>query len=417
MHTTPNHPTAVRRGIQSSIFSQAEPDSIRHVVEELNNAFTGFKEKYDERVDTLQASVDDTHVKLAGLEMNGSLGGTFRAGESPSQDGVLRTKAQFSKHYAGRAGSNEPVGLADFLRGVAGMKTTPAVQAALSVGTSTAGGYSVPAQTMPQILSALTPVSSLLQAGAGIVLMEDNAKTQTTAAIETLPTASWRAESGNIAESDPVFRGVVAQPRSLAFYFKVSRELLADGSGINQGLETAIAAAFAKKLDYTGLMGSGVVPEPPGLLNTAGVTTINSGANGLALTNYTKFFEATQGLLDTDAPMPTAAIMSPRSLVKLGGLIDTTNQPVSVPPMLQPMRMIATSQIPNALTVGSSSDCSLMFVGDFTKLHFLMRESLSIQLLRETFATTGELGFLCHVRADIVVTYPKAFAIVKGVRA
>ncbi len=417
MKTIQNHPTGVRRGIQSSVFNQTEPESIRDVVVSLNNGFTDFKAKYNERLDALQNGVDEATIKLSGMEMGAGIGNTHRPSDTPSQAGVMRTKAQFTKHYASRTNSTEPVELADFLRGVAGMKTTAAVQAALSVGTSTAGGYSVPAQTMPQILSALTPVSSLLQAGAGIALMEDGAKTQTTAAIETLPTAAWRNESGNIAESEPVFRGIVAQPRSLAFYFKVSRELLADGSGINQGLETAIAAAFAKKLDYTGLMGSGIAPEPTGLLNTAGVISITSGANGTALTNYSKFFEATQGLLDGDAPMPTAAIVSPRSLVKLGGLLDSTGQPVNVPPMLQPLKMIASSQVSNALTVGSSSDCSLIFVGDFTRLYFLMRESLSIQLLREAFATTGELAFLCHVRADIVVSYPKAFAVIKGVRA
>jgi len=41
---------------------------------------------------------------------------------------------------------------------------------------------------------------------------------------------------------------------------------------------------------------------------------------------------------------------------------------------------------------------------------------VSIQLLREVFASTGEIGFACHVCADVVIPYPQTFAVIKGVR-
>ena len=103
--------------------------------------------------------------------------------------------------------------------------------------------------------------------------------------------------------------------------------------------------------------------------------------------------------------------------MKLGGLTDSTGQPLRTPAMLENMQMIATSQIPNNLTVGASTDCSEIYVGDFSKMYFLMRETLSIQLLKEHFSQTGEVGFLCHSRADVVITQPKGFAVVTGVRA
>ena len=109
--------------------------------------------------------------------------------------------------------------------------------------------------------------------------------------------------------------------------------------------------------------------------------------------------------------------MSPRSLVKLGAMADTTGQPINMPDMLKPLKLIGTSQIPNDLTVTSSTDCSEIYVGDFSKLYFAIRESVSIQLLNELYAGTGEIGFACHVRADVVLTYPAAFAVVTGVRA
>jgi len=78
--------------------------------------------------------------------------------------------------------------------------------------------------------------------------------------------------------------------------------------------------------------------------------------------------------------------------------------------------MLHTSQVPNDLTVGTSTDCSEIYVGDFTRMELMLRESVSVQLLTERFAETGQIGFVCHVRADFAVNYPKAFALVTGVR-
>lgn len=331
---------------------------------------------------------------------------------------VLRNTADFNKHYGVEQNGRDEgeIGIADFLRGVGNLRTSPAVQNALSVGTDASGGFAVPSRLMPGILGALVPVSSLLQAGAGIVPLDDGGKSFTTAAINAIPTAAWRAEAGALATSDPTFRAVVATPRSLAFQFKISRELLADGKNITEALYTAIAQAFAKELDRVGLLGTGTAPEPRGILNTSGIQTVTNGAAGAALASYANLFSAVQAILQADAPMPTAAIMSPRSLVKLGGLTDSTGQPLRVPGMLEPMKMIGTSQVPNDLTVGTSTDCSQIFVGDFTNLNFMMRENVSIQALNELHAATGEIGFACHMRADVVLTYPAAFAVVTGVR-
>lgn len=336
---------------------------------------------------------------------------------------VLRNSKDIRSHYGAKnigaqygASNGEEIRIDDFVRGVAGMKSNAAVQAALSSGTDTAGGFLLPSVVMPGILEALVPASSLLSAGAGIVPLDGGAKSFTTAAIDTIPNAQWRLESGAVAMSDATFRAVVAQPKSLAFIFKVSRELLADASNMAAALNIAIAQAFAKELDRVGLRGSGIAPEPLGILNTPGIQTVANGANGAALGGYANLLAATQSILQADAPQPQAAIMSPRSLVRLAGLTDTLGQPIEKPSMLADWNMIATSQVPNDLTVGTAKDCSEIYVGDFSKVLFMMREQVSIQPAKELFAGTGEVGFICHVRADIAVMYPKALAVVTGVR-
>lgn len=406
----------VPRGIVS-VQAEADPSDIAGLVEGVNAAFGEFKTKQDTRVAAIEQTLDGLTANATAAQMNGTSPAALREMAAP----VIGPKAmhnygEFKAHFASKDDSTEQVSVTEFLRGVAGMQTTPAVHAALSVGTNTAGGYSVPAKTMPLILGALSSVSSLMLAGAGIVPMPEGAKTVTTAVVDTVPTASWRLERGAVAESDPVFRGVLAAPQSLAFYFKVSRELLADGQGIEAALQIAIGQAFAQALDYAGLRGSGTAPEPLGIKGTPGIHLIANGANGAALAGYANFMSAIEALLTANAPMPTAAIMAPRSLVKLASLTDTTDQPLRKPELLATLPFIATPQIPVDLSTGTSSDTSEIYLGDFTKMYFLMRESLSIQLLREAFATTGEIGFLCHVRADVVITHPAAFALVTSVR-
>ena len=330
---------------------------------------------------------------------------------------MLRNAGDFQNHYAPKVTRDEAgLSMADFMRAAARMKSSDQAQRTLSVGVNTAGGYTVPSVLMPGILSALAPASSLLQAGASIVPLVDSGKTFSFAGVDTLPTAAWRDENGQVAESDPTFRNIVLTPRSLSFYTKVSRELLADGVNIDAAIYEVIAQAFAKEIDRAGLLGSGTAPEPRGLRNIVGVNAVSNGANGAVLSGYGNLFSAVQAILEKNASMLTAAIMSPRSRVKLAQLADTSGQPLQVPPMLSGLDMITTSQIPNNLTVGTSTDCSEIFVGDFSKLVLGMREQISIQVMEEAFADYGQIGFMCHARLDVAALYASAFAVVSGVR-
>lgn len=308
---------------------------------------------------------------------------------------------------------DNPLRVGEFLRAAAGMKTE---RKGLAEGSDTAGGYAVPRALLPGILSALAPASSMISAGANIVNLDDQAGSFTVAGISSIPTAGWRGERGDIPESDPAFRAINIQPKSLAFYFKVSRELLADSPGLDVALNTVIGQAFAKAIDKAGLLGIGAANEPLGLANTPGINTVNLGIDGTALANYRAFVSAMTAIESGDAPSPTAAIMAPRTYGDLAGLMDTLNQPLRRPEALAAWQLLKSAQVPTDDVVGNSSDCSRLFVGDFRNFSFYMRETMSVQLLKELFAKTGEIGFAAHCRIDAAALYPQAFCVVNGVR-
>lgn len=319
-------------------------------------------------------------------------------------------------HNAWGEDSGDQMSLGDFFRGVAGMRTSDGVRNALTEGTDTAGGYTVPSVLLPGILNALVPASALLQAGANVAVLNQQGDSFKIAATDTIPTAAWRLESGNIAESEPAFRSIAITPRSLAFRFKVSRELLQDSPGLDVALRTAIAQAFAKELDRAGLRGTGAIPEIRGLLNIEGVNALDMALpDGAPLANYAKFINAARLIKDANAPAPKAVIMSTREDETIALFADTTGQPLRRPEALSGWDFIASPQIPIDLAVGASTDCSEMYLGDFGLFTYFIREGISVQLLRELYAQTGEVGFVCHTRVDVAAMYAKAFAIITGI--
>lgn len=346
----------------------------------------------------------------------GDLGPNVQVNRDADVMRILRSAGDIRAHYTPNGKTASQTRFIDFVRGAFRMKTTTEAQRDLSIGTDTAGGYTVPNALMPGILEGLFPASSLIQAGAGVIPLNDGAKSFNFAALDTKPAAAWRSENQLIEGTDPTFKNISVTPRSLSFMVTMSRELVADSPNAEQAVQQAVGQAFAAELDRAGLIGTGVAPVPRGLKNTSGIQTVSNGANGTVLAGYSNIFAGVEKILSVNAPMPTAAIMAPRSLVKLGGLVDTTGQPLQVPGMLQNVKLLQTSQLPINQTVGTSTDCSEIYLGDFTQMFFAMREQMSFQVLDQAYAQFGQIAFICHCRVDILVQYPQAFCLISGVR-
>lgn len=404
--------TTVARGIQMVRAEGATPE-IKALVDGVNKALAQFKETHQAEIAELRDAVDAHSILIASRQMHGHASGADTVIEQqPVHAAAGLRGGAIAAHYKQRAkaaGEDDSITLVDFMRGVAGMKCTDAVKASLAVGTDSAGGYAVPNIVMPGILDALVDQSALLTAGASIK-PTGGAKTITTAAVDSLPHPAWREELGAVAESEPTFRAVVATPRSLACIVRISRELLADADDMNRAITLAVSQAFAAELDRVGLVGSGTAPEPLGLYGMSGIAKIQQKGTAFA---YADMLAAYQAQLEHKAPAPTAAIMAPRTLVGLGGLVDTTGQPLNPPPLLAGVRQLSTNGVPVNLGTGNAE--SLVFIGNFNTVQYTMRESLNIGVLREAYAKTGEIGFLCHARVDVIATYPQAITVIEGV--
>ena len=329
-----------------------------------------------------------------------------------------RSFVDWVQHRAAPRPDDEPqpeLSLRKYLRGLAtgDWQGAQHEHRAMAEGALGTGGYMVPALLSAQIIDLARAQTRVLQAGARIFPMAN--KKVTVAKWAQDPGAAWHSEGAAISPSDGALGSIELNAQTLAGLTVASRELLEDADGVEDELRQAFAATFRQKVDQAGLYGTGTEPEPRGVKNTSGVTIQSTGANGATPANYGFLVDAVGAIQDANED-PNAVILAPRTERTIAGFADTTGQPLQAPAMLQGLPRYPTTQIPTDLTVGTSTDTSDVFVGDWRQLYIGVRTELQIQVLRERYADTGQVGFLTWWRGDVAVARPKAFTVVTGVR-
>lgn len=319
----------------------------------------------------------------------------------PEERSTVWAQARSEEDYRGLSVGN-------FLRAAVTGAQNDTERRALSAGTDSAGGYTVPTILSAQLIDALRAQSVVVRAGARTVPL--SGKTSV-AKLLTDPVPAWRVENAAVNESDPTFGQVIFEPQSLAVMTKVSRELMDDSVNISTELPRIMAAALAQELDRVALLGSGTAPEPLGVANITGIST---EALGAAITNYAPMLRARTALLNENAGEPTAIIMHPRDEGTISNFLDMTGQPINAPARVASVPMLTTTQIPT--DGGAGSDESTIFVGNFSKLLIGMRQQITIEILKERYMDNLQYGLIAHLRTDIVAEHAEAFHTITGVQ-
>lgn len=291
---------------------------------------------------------------------------------------------------------------------------TPAIKAALSEGTDSAGGYSIPLTVLPEFIDRLRARTQFIQAGARTVLL-DGMKTRIMR-IATDPTPAWRAENAAVTESEPTFDAIDLVPKSLAVLVKVPIELLADSVNVSMALEQALIGALSVELDRAAFFGTGASNQPLGLFNQAAINSVSMGTNGATPTSYDQMLDALYELELDNCDTVSASIWHPRTARTFRKFKDGQTQPLQLPPALSELRMLSTTSIPITQAQGTSTDCSTVLLGDFTRAILGLRQELRIQVLNETFMGNLQVGFIAHLRADVGFERSDAFCKILGIR-
>ncbi len=110
-----------------------------------------------------------------------------------------------------------------------------------------------------------------------------------------------------------------------------------------------------------------------------------------------------------------AVITAPRTVQSLAEAKDTSNAHLSPPAILEGLPRSPRPAC-RPMTVGTSTDTTDVFVGQWSQLTVGVRTSMEISLLRERSADVGAFELLAWWRGDIAVVQPTAINVVTGVR-
>lgn len=316
--------------------------------------------------------------------------------------------------FGSRMGASpDHVGFGAFVRAMVLGPRNESEHRALSEGTDSAGGFTVPVLTSAEFIDRLRAKATVIRAGARTVVLETDK--QKIARLLTDPTSSWKVENALTTDTDPSFDSVTFDCQTLVSLVRISRELIEDSLNIEQALTTAFERVLSGELDRVALFGTGTAPEPRGVINTTGIGTISMGTNGAQISNYDPLLDALQTLQVANAADPTAAIMAPRTSTTIAKLKDTTNQPLAKPEALRNLPFLVTSRVPINDTQGTATNASRIVTGDFSDLMVGIRTAFRIEILRERYAENFQYGFLAHLRADIQLARPASFCEVRGI--
>jgi HK97 family phage major capsid protein len=312
-----------------------------------------------------------------------------------------------------------------YLRGMATGRWDDAPQErSLAEATVGAGGALVPAPLSARVIDLARNASRVFTAGGITVPM--SSQTLALARLTGEGTPGWKTENAAItATADMTFDRVTFTARTLTRVITLSLELFEDADPSSQDvIARSFAAQMALELDRVALRGSGTAPEPRGVLNQSGITTTAHGANGSVIgsppaagTMGWEFLAQAAGAVRTANFEPNAQIMAPRTALSLGLLRDTTNQYISPPTYLDGITRLQTKQVPINLTVGTSSDCSEVYTGQWDQCMVGIRTDFNLRFLGERYlADNLQYAFLAYIRADIQLAQPTAFVVDTGVR-
>lgn len=305
------------------------------------------------------------------------------------------------------------VGVGDLIRAQITGARNEAEERALSEGTNSAGGFTVPTPLASQFIDLMRARSVVMTAGAMTVPMDS--QTLAIARLESDPDSGWRNENAAIAEGDPTFGRVTFTARTLAGKLTLSRELAADSLNVGAMIENAFAQSMAVELDRAALYGSGTAPEPRGVVNTSGINAVSMGTNGAAIDGYGEILDTLLTLKNSNAADPTAMICAPRTEIALAKRVDGDGNPLVAPPLVSRIPLLSTTSAPIDEEEGTATNASSIIMGDFTQLMIGLRQQLEIRVFDQPLAGTGQLLVVAWMRADVQLATPKSFAKLTGI--
>jgi HK97 family phage major capsid protein len=307
-------------------------------------------------------------------------------------------------------------------------------QRAATANDGTAGAYLIPTELADEIVEPA--IAAMPVYGLGIETMTGLVGNVSIPVLESRQDASVThvAESGTPTELSYVFGEKNLSPKRCAAYTKVSQQLIMQTRGTAESfIRRQLQTDMTLKIHNTLINGSGSDKEPKGILNYTGFTSTEAlGTNGgQFIVKKAKQMKTDLEEVDFDLSLGKFGflmrpiVMEGMAMQRIAMYSGQTSQKgfVFSPPIIGKdaletqigARIATTTHVPNNLVKGTTTDCSAVLYGDWTK--FVLALWAGLALSTSTEASSGSdsawLQNQVWIKADqyydLAVTNPAAF--------
>lgn len=218
-------------------------------------------------------------------------------------------------------------------------------------------------------------------------------------------TAQWVAEAGAAAASNQTIGQVAFSPKTLSAHTDVTRKFVKQTSiDAEQFVRNDLTRVLAIELDRAGFNGSGTGAEPEGILQNAGITTVDLGANGGAPT-WAKVVEMETVVAQQNADINTLAYVTN---AQGRGKLKVTEKATGTAKflwddgnLLNGYQAHATQQIPANLADGTGTNLSAMVFGDFSTVFIALWGAVDVLVDPYSLSTSGGVRIVFLQDLDI----------------
>jgi HK97 family phage major capsid protein len=285
----------------------------------------------------------------------------------------------------------------------------------LTVGTNSAGGYTVATDLLAQDFIELLRNAMVLPS-LGARMLTGLVGNIAIPRLSGASTAYWVSESSAPTESQQTFDQVTMSPKTVGAFTDISRKLLLQSSlDIEAMVRQDLATVLGLAIQQAAINGSGTAPTPRGILNTSGIGNASSaGADGAAPTwaqivNLESLVAAANADVGTLAYLTNAKVRG-----KLKGTFTNATygeQPVwGMDSMVNGYNAAVTNAVPSDLTKGSGTALSAIIFGNFADLLIGMWGGLDLTVDPYSNSTSGTLRIVALQDVDVAVRHAASFA-------
>ena len=295
-------------------------------------------------------------------------------------------------------------------------------RADLSVGTNTAGGYSVQT-TLGNLVPILEP--KLVTRALGAEILTGLTGNLTFPRNNADSSAAWEGENTDADQTDITLDTVALTPKRLAAYVVVGKQLMIQSSiDVENLVRRRLNFAIAKAVDLAAINGSGASNQPTGILNTAGIGSVAIGVNGGNPT-WANIVALETAIATGDADMGRLSYLTTpgiRGKLKVTEKASSTAQYIWTDERVGDSRMgqlnglnaFTSTLTPSTLTKGTSSGvCHAILFGNWEELMIGQWGGLDITLDNITLAGKAQIKLIVNSWWDIAVKHAASFAAIK----